>query len=170
LLGMLSTHWSRPHEPSERDLRLLDILARQAADLIERRKSEEALREADRRKDEFLAILAHELRNPLAPIRTGLELLRLGADKPGSLERIRLILERQVAQMVRLIDDLLDVSRITSGKIRLQREPSLLSDLVRNAIDANRASIEAAGLHLSVALPETRCVLDVDATRFVQVV
>ncbi|HEU5254820.1 MAG TPA: GAF domain-containing protein [Vicinamibacterales bacterium] len=170
LVGMISTHWARPHEPSERQLRLLDILARQAADLIERRKAEEGLREADRRKDEFLAILAHELRNPLAPIRTGLELLRLSADKPESLERIRPMLERQVGHMVRMIDDLLDVSRITSGKIQLQLEPSSLSELVRNAVDANRAAIDAKGLQLSLTLPDTPCVLDVDPTRFVQVI
>jgi PAS domain S-box-containing protein len=138
-------------------------------DITERRRAEEALREADRRKDAFLAILAHELRNPLAPIRTGIELLRLGGGKPGVLERVRPMLERQVAHMVRLIDDLLDVSRITSGKIQLQRQPSALRDLVQSSVDANRGSIDAAGLTLSVNLPETPCMLDVDPTRFVQV-
>jgi CheY-like chemotaxis protein len=114
-------------------------------------------------------MLAHELRNPLAPIRTGLELLRLGGDKPGAMARVRPVLERQVAHMVRLIDDLLDVSRITSGKIQLQRQPSALRDLVQSAVDANRAAIDAAGLTLSVNMPETPCMLDVDPTRFVQV-
>lgn len=141
-----------------------------ATDITTLRETQEALREADRRKDEFLAILAHELRNPLAPIRTGLELLRHGPQKPGTLDYLRPILERQVALMVRLIDDLLEVSRITSGKIHLQRAPSVLSDMVRFAVDANRAAIEAAGLELSLSLPETACVLDVDSTRFVQVI
>jgi PAS domain S-box-containing protein len=139
------------------------------SDITARKRAEEALREEDRRKDEFLAVLAHELRNPLAPIRTGLELLRISGHTPGALERVRPVLERQVAHMVRLIDDLLDVSRITSGKIQLQRQPTPLAELVRNAVDANRAAIEAAGLAIEVTLPETPCLLDVDPTRFVQV-
>jgi PAS domain S-box-containing protein len=141
-----------------------------SVDITERRRAEDALVEADRRKDTFLAILAHELRNPLAPIRTGLELLRVAGDKPGAIGRIHPVLERQVGHMVRLIDDLLDVSRITSGKILLQRQPSALKDLVQNAIDASRAGIDAAGLHLSVDIPEAPVILDVDPTRFVQVV
>jgi signal transduction histidine kinase/ActR/RegA family two-component response regulator len=138
-------------------------------DITERKSAEEALREADQRKDAFLAVLAHELRNPLAPIRTGLELLRVAGDKPATIQRVRAILERQVAHMVRLIDDLLDVSRITSGKIQLQRQPTSLEALVNNATDANRGAIESAGLSLSVDLPATPCILDVDPTRFVQV-
>jgi PAS domain S-box-containing protein len=140
-----------------------------SVDITERRRAEEALVEADRRKNTFLAILAHELRNPLAPIRTGLELLRVGGDKPGAIGRIQPVLERQVGHMVRLIDDLLDVSRITSGRILLQRQPSALRDLVQTAIDASRAGIQSAGLHLSVEIPEAPVILDVDPTRFVQV-
>jgi PAS domain S-box-containing protein len=140
-----------------------------SVDITERKIAEEALREADQRKDAFLAILAHELRNPLAPIRTGVELLRVGGDNPGVIRRVRPILERQVAQMVRLIDDLLDVSRITSGKIQLQRQPTSLNELVNGAVDANLAAIDAAGLTLSVDLPESPCILEVDPTRFVQV-
>jgi signal transduction histidine kinase len=140
-----------------------------SVDITERKRAEEALREADQRKDAFLAILAHELRNPLAPIRTGLELLRVGGDQPGAISRVRPILERQVAHMVRLIDDLLDVSRITSGKIQLQRQPTSLKELLNSAIDAHRAAIDAAGLTLSVDLPGTPCILEVDPTRFVQV-
>ena len=140
-----------------------------SVDITERKRAEEALREADQRKDAFLAILAHELRNPLAPIRTCLELLRVDGDNLGALKNVRPILERQVAHMVRLIDDLLDVSRITSGKIQLQRQPASLKELVHSAIDANRAAIDSAGLTLSVGLPDTPCILDVDPTRFVQV-
>jgi signal transduction histidine kinase len=131
--------------------------------------SERELREADRRKDEFLALLAHELRNPLAPIRTGLELIRLSGDRPATVRRMRAIMERQVGHMVRLIDDLLDVSRITSGKIVLQRVPTPIDELVQGAVDAQRAAIEAAGITLSVQLPDRPCVVDVDPTRFVQV-
>jgi PAS domain S-box-containing protein len=140
-----------------------------SVDITDRKRAEDALREADQRKDAFLAILAHELRNPLAPIRTGLELLRVGGDKSGAIKRVRPVLERQVAHMVRLIDDLLDVSRITSGKIQLQRQPTSLKELVNGAIDANRTAIDSAGLTLSLSLPETPCILDVDPTRFVQV-
>ncbi len=138
-------------------------------DITERRRAEEALREADQRKDAFLAVLAHELRNPLAPLRNGIELLRMGLGKPDAIQPVLAILERQVAHMVHLVDDLLDVSRITSGKIRLQRQPTGLAELVNGAIDANRAVIASADLSLHVHLPETPCLLDVDPTRFVQV-
>jgi len=134
------------------------------------RQGEAELREAGKRKDEFLAMLAHELRNALAPIRTGLELIRLAGDTPGAVERVRSTMERQVGHMVRLIDDLLDVSRITAGKIALQRVPSVLNDLVTSAIDANRAALTAKRIELRIDLPQTPVVLDVDPTRFVQVV
>ena len=147
-----------------------------ATDITERKRAEEALRaseehlrEADRRKNEFLAMLAHELRNPLAPIRTGLELIRVAGNTPAAVERVRTVMDRQIGHMVRLIDDLLDVSRITSGKIQLQREPTPLSTVVSSAIDANRAAMTEKNIELSVALPESLCVLDVDPTRFVQV-
>ena len=133
------------------------------------RASEERLRDADRRKDEFLAMLAHELRNPLAPIRTGLELVRIAGDAPGTVERLRPMMERQVGHMVRLIDDLLDVSRITSGKIYLQKRSAALEDLVNGAVEANRAAIDAAGVCLTVQLADPQMLLSVDPTRFVQV-
>ena len=177
ILGMVTTHWIEPHQPSERDLRLLDILARQAADLMERTQAEDALRrsesqlkEADRRKDEFLATLAHELRNPLAPIRTSLELIRLAGDTRDSVEDARVMMEEQVALLARLVDDLLDVSRITSGKIRLQRRPTPLAHLVATAVQANRSAIEAARLSLRIDIPDTSVLIDADPTRFVQVV
>ncbi|MEO7190492.1 MAG: ATP-binding protein, partial [Vicinamibacterales bacterium] len=158
------------------ELRLASFGAHIASIVIERSRaeqtlleSEERLLDADRRKDEFLAMLAHELRNPLAPIRTGLELVRLAGDTPGAVERIRPMMERQVGHMVRLIDDLLDVSRITSGKVHLQMQPALLSTLVDGAVEANRAIIDAAGIDLTVALPEAPTPVLVDPTRFVQV-
>jgi CheY-like chemotaxis protein len=134
-----------------------------------RRESEERLREADRRKDEFLATLAHELRNPLAPIRTSLEIIRLGGSTAVSLEHVRGIMERQIGHMVHLIDDLMDVSRITTGKIQLQRQPALLSELVEGAVEATRTFVSERRVALTVHLPETPCVLDVDRTRFVQI-
>ena len=138
-------------------------------DITEQKRTEQALREADRRKDEFLAVLAHELRNPLAPIRTALELLRVSPDRAAALEQMRPLMTRQIAHMVRLIDDLLDVSRITTGRIHLQPRPTLLAELVEGAVEANRAAIDAAGVRLHVALPAEPCVVDVDPTRFVQV-
>ena len=138
-------------------------------DITEQKRTEQALREADRRKDEFLAVLAHELRNPLAPIRTALELLRVSPDRAAALEQMRPLMTRQVSHMVRLIDDLLDVSRITTGRIHLQPRPTLLDELVDGAVEANRAAIDAAGVRLNVDLPAEPCVVDVDPTRFVQV-
>jgi signal transduction histidine kinase len=132
-------------------------------------ESERLLREADRRKDEFIALLAHELRNPLAPIRTGLELLRVAGDAPETVSRVRAIMERQVSQMVRLIDDLLDISRITSGKIVLQRTPTPLNELIENVLETQRSALRDSGLELVVELPDQPCVIDVDPTRFVQI-
>jgi CheY-like chemotaxis protein len=129
---------------------------------------EERLLAVDRRKDEFLAILAHELRNPLAPLRTGLELLRRGAEGETA-ERLRTMMERQVAHMVRLIDDLLDVSRISSGQIPLRREVVLVEELVRQTLEAHQAAIDQAGLRFSVTLPGSPVRVSADSARFIQV-
>jgi signal transduction histidine kinase len=133
------------------------------------RASEERLREANHRKDEFVAMLAHELRNPLAPIRMGLEVIRVAGNTPDAVARVRSTMERQVAHMVRLIDDLLDVSRITSGRIYLQREPTPLDTLISSAIDVNAAAIADKEIQLKIAAPDAPCVLNVDPTRIVQV-
>jgi PAS domain S-box-containing protein len=140
-----------------------------AQDITERKRTEEALQTADRRKDEFLALLAHELRNPLAPIRTGLELIRLAGDTPASVRRVRTIMERQIGQMVRLIDDLLDVSRITSGKIVLQRRPTSVTELVQAAVEAQRAVIVKSKIELTVDIPQEDYAVNVDSTRFEQI-
>ena len=140
-----------------------------AQDITERKHTEVELQSANRRKDEFLALLAHELRNPLAPIRTGLELIRVAGDTPESVRRVRPIMERQIGQMVRLIDDLLDVSRINSGKIVLQRTPTSVADLIQAAVDAQRPAIETSQLELTLDMPSEACVVDVDPTRFVQI-
>jgi len=140
-----------------------------ASDVTARKVAEQKLQDADRRKDEFIATLAHELRNPLAPIRTGLELLRLGGDNREAVERVRQMMERQIGHMVRLIDDLLDVSRITSGKIRLQRTISPLASLVQGAIEANRKLFTESRVELVVDVPHDPIWVDVDPTRMVQV-
>jgi PAS domain S-box-containing protein len=129
----------------------------------------EQLKDADKRKDEFIAMLAHELRNPLVPIRTAVELLKKAHDHPSVIENIRPMMERQVTHMVRLIDDLLDVSRITSGKIDLKPEAVPLAILVGGAVDSNREAIAAAGLTISVHLDNPHIVLNADPTRFSQI-
>jgi signal transduction histidine kinase/ActR/RegA family two-component response regulator len=141
-------------------------LSRESA---ERREAEEALRAADRRKDEFLAILAHELRNPLAPLRNALEILkRCGAGSPMGREA-RQMMERQLRQMVRLVDDLLDVSRITTGKLALRTEVVELRDVVRSAVDTAKPLIEARQHALAVALPDAPVFVVADPTRLAQV-
>jgi signal transduction histidine kinase len=175
-LGMFSTHWRERRELTERELRFLDLLGRQAADLIERtqvlealKQSDQQLREADRHKDEFLAVLAHELRNPLVPIRNGITLLKRARDQPALIDQVQPMMERQIGHAVRLIDDLLNVSRISSGKIALQRAPVTLSSLVESAVETNRAAIATAGLELKVELDDPDRLLDVDPTRLPQV-
>jgi signal transduction histidine kinase/ActR/RegA family two-component response regulator len=141
-------------------------LSRESA---ERRDAEEALRVADRRKDEFLAMLAHELRNPLAPLRNALEILKRADDDPRVAAEARQMMERQLRQMVRLVDDLLDVSRITTGKLALKTEICELHDIIRNAVDTARPLIDARGHALSVVEPDEPVRIHGDATRLAQV-
>ena len=125
--------------------------------------------EADQRKTEFLSMLAHELRNPLAPIRNGIQLLRhLGSKDPGVIQ-IREMIDRQSAHMVRLVDDLLDVSRITSGKIRLQPVPILVTAVVARALETSRPLIEARKQEFTVSLPEEELLVNGDPDRLAQV-
>jgi signal transduction histidine kinase len=129
----------------------------------------EALKNADRRKDEFLATLAHELRNPLAPLRSGLELLKM-SDDPADARDTQTMMDRQLCHMVRLIDDLLDLSRITTDKLTLRKKPVLLSEVIETAIDASNPVLGASGQTLTVAIPEEEVWLDADPTRLSQVV
>ncbi|HET7845497.1 MAG TPA: PAS domain-containing protein, partial [Xanthomonadales bacterium] len=121
-------------------------------DISRQRAAQETLREADRRKDEFLATLAHELRNPLAPIGNAVAVMALKTTDP-SVKWARDIIDRQVRQLRRLVDDLLDVSRITQGKVALRPEPLVLADVVRSAVDTSRPLIDAANHTLDVHLP-----------------
>lgn len=139
-------------------------------DVTDERRVLAELRESDRRKDEFLAVLAHELRNPLVPIRTGIDLLKDAHDRPELIDTVRPMMQRQVDHMVRLIDDLLDVSRINSGKIELHRQPVTLGSVIESAVEINRSAIEAAKLAFTVNLHEPQLLLHVDPTRFTQVI
>jgi len=166
---MLSTHWRSVHRPSEQDLRLMDLYARQAADFIERCELDRALRESDRRKDEFLAVLAHELRNPLAPVRNAAFLLsRMDLQDP-ELERLVAMIDRQVTHMTRLIDDLLDVSRMTTGVLQLRRQVVEFNELAQAALDACRADIDARAHAVCIRLPNPPVYVSADRDRLVQV-
>jgi len=134
-----------------------------------RKQAENALREADQRKDEFLATLAHELRNPLAPIRNSLLLMQLKAHEPETVARSRDTMNRQVIQMVRLIDDLLDVSRISQGKLRLMPEKMRLSELIETALEISGPQIAEAKLELIQKHESTNIELVVDKVRMAQV-
>ena len=138
-------------------------------DITEERELQQALLDADRRKDEFLATLAHELRNPLAPIRNGLELMRLAVGDDDAVEHARNMMDRQLGQMVRLVDDLMDVSRISRGKLELKRERVPLAAVVSSAVETSRPLIDQMGHELTVALPTDPIVVEADLTRLAQV-
>jgi PAS domain S-box-containing protein/excisionase family DNA binding protein len=140
-----------------------------ARDITDRKRAEEALQQADRRKDEFLATLAHELRNPLAPIRNSLQILRMTGDSSAAVQRLYEMIERQVAHMVRLVDDLLELSRISRGKIELRTGRVELSTIINHAVETSKPMIDAAKHQLSVALPPEPLVLEADAVRLAQV-
>ncbi len=141
-----------------------------ARDITERKRAEESLREADRRKNEFLAMLAHELRNPLAPIRNALEILRQTNDNGEAVKPASEMMERQIGQMARLVDDLLDVSRISRGKIELRRGSIELASAVNHAVEASRPLAESKHLNLTVSLPSRPVYVNADPLRLAQVV
>jgi PAS domain S-box-containing protein len=138
-------------------------------DITDRKQAEEQLREADRRKSEFLAVLAHELRNPLAPLRNGLYSLKLRSDIDPTVSQTVSMMDRQMTHLVRLVDDLLDVSRITSGKLELRRQRVLLTEVLRSAVEASRAFIEAHQHELVVDLRVQNLWVDGDPDRLAQV-
>ena len=130
---------------------------------------EEELRELDKRKNEFLATLAHELRNPLAPLRNGLEVMRLAATNPATVEKARGMMERQLAHMVRLVDDLLDVSRVSRGKIELRREDVSLAVVLRTALETCQPLVTDRGHTIVADIPADPIVVHGDLTRLAQV-
>jgi signal transduction histidine kinase len=152
------------------NLELAEANSALEAENAERRRAEERLREADRRKNEFLATLSHELRNPLAAIANAVRFAKVaGSDEPGQAAA-RDIAARQVEHLTRLIDDLLDVSRITSGRIALRLERVSLGEVVTRALEAVRPHAEARGQHLAVRLPEAPVAVDGDPVRLAQIV
>jgi PAS domain S-box-containing protein len=176
--------WDREHRVRGADGRWYPVLARGVPvrnergettawaginlDISRLKDVEQELRDADRRKDDFLATLAHELRNPLAPIRNSLAVLRLAGANPAG-ERVYEMMERQVDQMVRLVDDLLEVSRITRGKVELRRERVELGAVLRAAVETSRPLLDAASHRLELVLPEGKLFLDADPVRLAQV-
>lgn len=146
-----------------------DITARKQANETLRKLAAD-LSEADRRKTEFLATLAHELRNPLAPIRSGLNVVRLSGENPGVVSKVHVMMERQVGHMVHLIDDLLDVARISGGKLTLNRTPVELAPIVASAIETSMPMIESGRHSLHVDVPEVGFLANVDIVRIAQVV
>ena len=174
-MGMLSTHWRLPTQPSEQALRMLDLYARQAAQFIERsriehrlRQTAEELRQASRAKDEFIAMLGHELRNPLAPIQIALHLMEMRGDTASQRERA--IIGRHVHHMTRLIDDLLDVARIIRGHVTLQPVPIELWQVLNRAVETALPLIEQRRHTLSLDVPETGLKVMADPVRLAQVI
>jgi PAS domain S-box-containing protein len=169
VLGLLAVG-SRARDDFEVDeLEFLRTVTRYMTVAYERLRLVRELREADRKKDDFIALLAHELRNPLAPLRNGLHVMRLASHDAAAVARARTIMERQLSHMVRLIDDLLDVSRISLNKLQLRRSRVTLAEIVSNAVETARPVIDRAEHHLEVVLPPEPVLLDADLTRLAQV-
>jgi PAS domain S-box-containing protein len=139
-------------------------------DISEQKRAEQSLREDDRRKDEFLATLAHELRNPLAPLRNALEAMRLDPDNREMFAHLNEIMERQLGLLIRLVDDLLDLSRITRGKIELRKERLDLAKVVESALETSRPLVEAGKHQLAIVMPSDPVFVVGDLTRLAQVV
>ena len=159
---------SRAHYTAD-DLALAEDLGHRAAVAIDNARLYAQAREADRRKDEFLAMLAHELRNPLAPIRSGLDLLSMDGAGDANKDTVD-IMQEQIRHLVRLVDDLMDVSRIIRGKIQVRKEMVRLSDVVNRSLEASRPLIEAQGQELTISLPPAPLWLHADPVRMAQII
>ena len=176
VLGTFGTYFRERREPSEDERRSVEILASTAALAVDRDRAEvarlaaeTALRDADRRKDEFLAMLAHELRNPLAPISNAIRILRTKAPDADATGRLHDMMERQLGHMVRLVDDLMEVSRISRGKVELRRTPLDLGAPLRDAMEASRPMIEGGRHRLHVDLCDEPLFVEADSVRLAQV-
>jgi CheY-like chemotaxis protein len=150
VLGMMSTHFEEPHAPSQQEIQMADMCSCKVSQVIKNIQIQQALLQGDKKKDEFLAVLAHELRNPLAPIKNGLTVLRAAENRSDISREVREMMERQVDHMVHLINDLMDISRITRGKIELDCQRVRMSDVINNAIEIVRPLIEESGHSLTI--------------------
>jgi signal transduction histidine kinase len=168
-LGLVHLAEKYGGEFTEADEAILIQLAQGAAVALENARLYDQLREQDRRKDEFLATLAHELRNPLAPVRTGLQVLQL-SNNAEQASKTRQMMERQLGHLVRMVDDLLDISRVTLGKLTLKKERIDFRGILHSALETTRPVIEASGHELAVRLPKDPLPLEVDPTRLAQVI
>lgn len=155
--------------PVLNDEGMVKQVAGSGRDITARKRAEDVLKDADRRKSEFLAILAHELRNPLAPIRDALQILRLNDGKRENVQPLFEMMERQIAQMVRLVDDLLDVSRISHGTIELKRERVALASIVLQAVETVRPLVASMDHELTISLPAEPIHVSADPARLAQV-
>ena len=169
LLGTLSFASRRRDSFDREEIEFLETISHYVTLAYERLRLIKQLRDQDRRKDEFLATLAHELRNPLAPIRNGLALIQLGNNDPAILNKATTIMQRQIDQMVRLVDDLLDVARISRNKLELRKEQVDLESVVRSAVETSRPILAAAENELHVRLPAEPVFLEADPVRLAQV-
>jgi PAS domain S-box-containing protein len=168
-VAAFAIHYAAPRSWLTDEIALIQELAERTWLVLERARREHEVREANRRKDEFLATLAHELRNPLAPMRSAAQLLKMPNIPDPQARRARDIIERQIHHMVHLIDDLMDASRITLGKINLRQEKVNLGAVISDALEASRPSIEAAAHRLEVHLPPAPLYVQGDSTRLSQV-
>lgn len=169
LVAMMAVHQKHPRAWTADEVALVEDVVERCWAHIERVRATEALREADRHKSEFLATLAHELRNPLAPVRNGLELMKLAGGDAAAMAKVRAMMERQVSHMVHLINDLLDIARVSSGKLVLKKEHADLRTLVASAVETSQPLLDAAGHMLSVRLPAADAIVEVDVVRLSQV-
>lgn len=170
LRGNLNVAHSSARKWTADDMTVIADVAERTWDAVERARAEESLRTSNQRQTEFLSTLAHELRNPLAPIRSGLTVLSMKGDSVEAVAKVRGVMERQVSYMVTLIDDLLDVARITGGKLVLKKASMDLKLALSNAVEVSLPHIEAGKHVLHVALPEHAMLAEIDATRIAQVV
>ena len=140
-----------------------------STDIQDRMAIEQALKDADERKNQFLATLAHELRNPLSPISNAIQLWPRVANDAAEMDNLRRVMSRQVQQLIRLIDDLMDMARISSGKIKLRRSPIDVGSLIAQAVETVQPMIDSLGHHLTVTSPEEPIYLNGDMSRLTQV-
>lgn len=169
LLGTLSFASRLKDRFDADEVAFIETICKYVTVAYERLRLMNELKQADRRKDDFLAMLAHELRNPLAPIRTAVKVLHLKGSQLPEARGAREIIDRQLNHLTRLIDDLLDVSRITLNKLQLRQEPIQLSEVIRGAVESSRAFVEQRGHELTVTLPPEPVYVDGDPVRLSQV-